>query len=143
MRTSCYLLDDTSYVNVFLTRPNGQELRVPFVDGGTEVMIFEPAVNEKNRARITYRPTEALTDGVYKLRVTGTDATGNAAGKTDYSIRFEVINESSVHQCAQLSEPILNLYTLCVYPHRLGSTRCVHHTDHDGHRQGGSRDHGG
>lgn len=45
--------------------------------------------------RIDYTP-EGLTDGLYALRVQGTDALGNQAGTEPYEIRFEVINRSSV-----------------------------------------------
>jgi len=37
-----------------------------------------------------------LEDGVYVLRINGTDAAGNAAGEKPYEVSFEVINESQI-----------------------------------------------
>jgi len=99
------LINDTSYLEVFLTLPSGEERRIPFFGAGREVMFFEPATDSKNRARITYQPDAKLADGTYKLRVSGTDVTGNAAGKTDYSIRFEVINQSMITQVMNYPNP--------------------------------------
>lgn len=99
------LLDDTSYVSLFLTEPSGKELRLPYFRGGRETLYFEPASGSKNKARITYSPEAALSDGEYTLRVSGTDASGNAAGKTEYAIRFEVINRSMITNVMNYPNP--------------------------------------
>ncbi len=39
---------------------------------------------------------ENLPNGIYTLRAQGTDGTGNRAGSTPYTIRFEIVNESTV-----------------------------------------------
>ncbi len=52
-------------------------------------------VQEEGNFNVEYHPKN-LGDGIYSLRVQGTDARGNAAGTVPYEINFEVINESTV-----------------------------------------------
>ncbi|WKN40421.1 C25 family cysteine peptidase [Tunicatimonas pelagia] len=44
---------------------------------------------------ITYQP-EVLEDGIYRLQVQASDASGNASGANPYEITFEVINASTI-----------------------------------------------
>jgi hypothetical protein len=98
-------MEDTTTFDVFLTLPSGQESRIPYYQNGQEIMFFEPASNEQNKARLTYRPQEPLADGSYTLKVMGRDATGNESGNEAYRIEFEVINESTVTHVMNYPNP--------------------------------------
>jgi flagellar hook assembly protein FlgD len=50
---------------------------------------------ESGTLKVDYKP-ERLEDGIHTLRVQGRDAAGNQAGIEPYTIKFEVINESSI-----------------------------------------------
>ncbi len=55
---------------------------------------WSPATDE-TPFTITYQPEE-LEDGVYRLQVQVSDASGNASGANPYEITFEVINASAI-----------------------------------------------
>ena len=61
------LMTDTSSFDVFLSNSSGQQSRIPFIQKGAEIMQFEPALDSKNKARVTYKP-DALANGTYTLR---------------------------------------------------------------------------
>lgn len=98
------LLTDTSTFEVFLTLPNGTQARVPFFVNGLENMIFEPAANTQNKARLTWLP-DNLADGKYSLSVIAKDASGNLSGNTSYKIDFEVVNRSTVSSVMNYPNP--------------------------------------
>jgi hypothetical protein len=98
------LLNDTSSFEVFLMSENTQQKRIPFIKNGVENMVFEPAVNTQNKARLTWNP-EALADGKYTLSVIAKDASGNLSGNTSYRIEFEVINKSTVSSVMNYPNP--------------------------------------
>lgn len=99
------LLSDTSLLDVFITQPNGMERRVPYVSGGREIMVFDAATDAKNKATITYKPDQALSDGTYKLRIEGRDASGNSIGDRGFNIEFEVINRSMITKVMNYPNP--------------------------------------
>lgn len=84
--------EDTAGVAVSLKRPcDGCDYeRVSF----TEKLSFTPA-SEDQDFEIRYNPGP-LEDGIYYLKVKGTDESGNQSGQEDYEISFEVINESAI-----------------------------------------------
>jgi flagellar hook assembly protein FlgD len=98
------LLNDTSSFEVFLMSENTQQKRIPFIKNGVENMVFEPAVNTQNKARLTWNP-EALADGKYTLSVIAKDASGNLSGNTSYRIEFDVINKSTVSSVMNYPNP--------------------------------------
>ncbi|PTB95921.1 hypothetical protein C9994_09650 [Marivirga lumbricoides] len=56
---------------------------------------WSPATSDKPFS-VQYQP-DALSDGLYQLRVKGTDASDNATGNDEpYKIKFEVINASTI-----------------------------------------------
>ncbi|MEM9832835.1 MAG: C25 family cysteine peptidase [Bacteroidota bacterium] len=55
---------------------------------------WNPAT-EETPFTITYQP-ETLEDGMYRLQVQASDASGNASGANPYEITFEVINASTI-----------------------------------------------
>lgn len=83
--------------------PNPANLPRVFIDGNSE-MESVPAVLPDNKGRLYFRPGR-LQDGEYTLRVQGYDATGNASGKTEYEINFEVVNESAVSNVLNYPNP--------------------------------------
>lgn len=98
------LLNDTSSFEVFLMSETAAQKRIPFIKNGLENMVFEPAVNTQNKARLTWNP-DALADGKYTLSVIAKDASGNLSGNTSYKIDFEVINKSTVSNVMNYPNP--------------------------------------
>jgi hypothetical protein len=84
---------DTTQMNIFMKQEceNCNFKRVSF--SSQEVQWF--AANEKQDFSVEYKP-EKLDDGIYTLRLEGSDVSGNLSGTEPYLISFEVINESSV-----------------------------------------------
>ena len=86
-------LDTSSLLQVYLT-PEGESEGTPIPYAGN-ALIFIPASLPENKARVEFNPG-ALEDGIYELRVRGTDVAKNESGEMDYLITFEVINKPSV-----------------------------------------------
>lgn len=96
---------DTSLFKVFIAEPDGNLERVYFTNTiGDEVMQFIPAENERNRAKILYRP-ELPSNGEYKLLVQASDKSGNSSGNTDFEIEFEVVKESTITEVLNYPNP--------------------------------------
>ncbi len=85
------LLDDTSLVQVYLTKPNnGSKRRIYF---NTDTLRFTPSNSAiDNSAFLEYQP-RLLEDGIYELEIIGKDKKGNETGKYSYRITFKVINK--------------------------------------------------
>lgn len=82
--------NDTLGINVFLQRPNAPDFqRIAF---DNNILKFTPA-NAQNLYTVSYRPG-VLSDGLYRLRVQGADASSNPTGV--YEIAFRVINEQKI-----------------------------------------------
>lgn len=103
---SNHLLSDTSLFEVFIQKPNTSDLEKIDIDGIT--CIFHPAdlsSEEKNQARIDYRP-HFLEDGVYKLVVKTKKVVENSYEPgLEYSIRFTVINKSTITNILNYPNP--------------------------------------
>ncbi len=99
-------LEDTTSMDVYLTGPNGDQERIPFVDArGVEILHFESNfTSKKNEATIEYNPSFNL-DGIYELQVVGKDATGNSSGNRRYGIRFEVVRASTITNLINYPNP--------------------------------------
>ncbi len=99
------LLDDTSYVKVFLQTPlQSEPQRVFFREQGRENMRFTPATDSDNQCKVLFNP-ELVEDGVYLLLVQAMDASMNESGKEDFSISFEVINKSTITEVLNYPNP--------------------------------------
>lgn len=93
---------DTAGIELFLQSPNQSVFRrIAFSNNA--VRFF--AANNQNLTRIEYRPT--LPDGIYTLRVQGTDASGNRTGV--YQISFRVINEQRLFSVVTAPNPFREL----------------------------------
>ncbi|HEX8334264.1 MAG TPA: hypothetical protein VF622_16705, partial [Segetibacter sp.] len=90
-------LDDTSLVTVFVRYPGSNLRRFAF---NTDTLRFIPAdVNSgKNEAMIEFSPAFLQdSDGdFYELVVRAKDKSGNAAGTTEYNVRFQVYNKPMI-----------------------------------------------
>lgn len=89
-------LNDTSLFAIYLTNiSEGVERRVylqPGIEDGS--ILWLPAINN-NDASITYMPIFEES-GFYELRVQARDISNNLSGSNDYTIQFQVINESTI-----------------------------------------------
>ena len=89
-----YLLKtDTTGIDIYLTRPCEGCAPERVALSGSEVS-WQPQTAE-SPFTINYNP-QNLADGIYELKVQVADASGNQAGSEPYTIRFEVINKSTV-----------------------------------------------
>ena len=96
---------DTSRFGIYLTKPNGSQIRIPFVDGqGNNVMYWTPANESNLKFKIEY-PAEFEDDGIYELFIQGADKSGNLSGDLEYRIRFEIIHESTISQMINYPNP--------------------------------------
>jgi len=93
-------LNDPDDFDVRLKRPGKTTYDTIFF-GST--MTFEPAALPNNSCKINYIP--ALSDGIYDLKVQAKDRTGNASGKIEYKISFEVINKPTVTNVLNYPNP--------------------------------------
>ena len=95
---------DTVGMFIYLRRPcavggNCQFEKISLSSGEVK---WSPA-GPDNNFRMEYRPAQKLPNGIYTLKVQGSDVSGNLSGYTGdktfgepYQINFEVINESTV-----------------------------------------------
>jgi hypothetical protein len=111
------LLDDTALVELKLTDPSGKTVMIPL--NSTEVQYFLPTEANSNKLEIRYTPKLEL-DGIYRLSVHATDATGNRSGAFDYEINFEVLTKNSISNVLNYPNPFSNstqfVYTLTGQP---------------------------
>lgn len=100
-------LKDTSSFELFVYFPDQPNTPVR-VNLDSDNITFVPAdenqLDEKNEALLYFNPTFEQ-DGIYRLRVQGKDARNNEAGKYDYIISFEVINETSISNFLNYPNP--------------------------------------
>ncbi|MGM0478646.1 MAG: C25 family cysteine peptidase [Bacteroidota bacterium] len=96
---------DTSNFGVFLTSPDGEQRRIPFIDGqGNQIMQWIPADDDNLRFKILYN-ADFEQSGTYKLLVQGSDNAGNLSGDLEYQVEFEVIHESSITHLMNYPNP--------------------------------------
>ncbi len=107
--------DTSAFALTLITPPDGDEIALSFTDPD---ILFIPAngdhLDRKNQARIEWRPWFAQ-DGEYTLNVQGRDASGNISAAVAYSVRFKVINKSSISN-------VLN------YPNPFSTSTCFYYT---------------
>jgi len=101
---SFLLMDDTSTFSVFLKAPNEEEKLLNYGINSTYRMEFKPANGSQNKAMVRLKP-DLKKDGVYELLVQAKDKSGNASGKKDYRVQFEVINKSTVSRLLNYPNP--------------------------------------
>ena len=97
-------LDDTALLSVSIRYPDGV-LRGFRFDNDT--MRFTPAgaaPNADNTASIDLNPV-FFEDGEYELIVNGRDRSGNAAGKVDYRVLFNIFNKPMISNLLNYPNP--------------------------------------
>lgn len=99
-------LDDTALVQVFVTYPGqAAERRVALQsEQAAGRLLWEPSRGDENVCRLRWRPVFDV-DGVYRLRVSAADMTGNPSGKNDYAVHFEVVNKSTITHVLNYPNP--------------------------------------
>ncbi|MEM8584718.1 MAG: C25 family cysteine peptidase, partial [Bacteroidota bacterium] len=97
------LLDRPELFALQLSYPDGQ---IELIDpANNENIQFEPATDgENNKARLSFAP-ELPQDGIYNLLVQGADASGNAAGRLNYEISFEVERAVGISRVVNYPNP--------------------------------------
>lgn len=101
-------LDDTSLTSVFVSYPgtNGSLRRFNF---GSDTLRFIPAdlSTGKNEATIEFSPAflEDSNGDFYELIVRAKDKSGNAAGNTEYKVRFQVYNKAMISNMFNYPNP--------------------------------------
>ncbi len=85
---------DTTGVEISIKQPCGSDCDFQRVNFSNPDIILTSA-SESTDFQIEYNP-KGLQDGIYGLRVQGSDFTGNISGVEAYEINFEVINESTI-----------------------------------------------
>jgi flagellar hook assembly protein FlgD len=96
---------DTARFGIYLKYPDGNQIRIPFIDGqGNTVMQWTPATDQNKKFKIVF-PTQLTQNGLYELLVQGTDKSGNLSGDLEYRITFKVVLESSITQLLNYPNP--------------------------------------
>ncbi len=97
------LIDDTSAIDVYFK--NAYDLNpAPRVSYSSGKLRFVPATTSDNKAQVFFYPGH-LEDGEYLLEVQGKDKRENPSGKTNYAVRFQVINESTITDVVNYPNP--------------------------------------
>ena len=98
-------LTDTSNFVVTIKYP-GETLarRIYFNNSPTSGLKFTPASLPSNKCKIDYSPN-FTKDGIYELSVQAKDASRNVSGANDYTIKFEVINKSTITNVMNYPNP--------------------------------------
>ena len=94
------LLEDPNLVDLYLTPINSGG---PIYIDPSNYTWTSAQNGEENEAIIDYFPD--LTKGFYELLVRGKDASGNAAGRTEYRMQFEVIEEQTISNVLPYPNP--------------------------------------
>jgi len=96
------LLDDTSLFNLQIKYPSESQFRdISMADPEVE---FNPASSGDNEATISIK-RKFPVDGIYTLKINGSDKSGNESGELDYQTRFEIVNESSISEVLNYPNP--------------------------------------
>lgn len=96
-------LSDTSAFQVFLKKPSQNAASLIPYNNNPE-LDFIPGTTSSNKARLSYRP-RFEDDGMYEFVVRARDRSNNASGAIQYSIRFEVVNRSTITQVVNYPNP--------------------------------------
>ena len=96
---------DTSLFGIYLTDPDGEQFKIPFMNSNGEVIMqWIPAEMQNKKFKIIY-PKYFEKTGIYSLLVQGSDKSGNLSGDFEYKINFEVIHESAITEFLNYPNP--------------------------------------
>jgi len=90
-------LNNPDVFKLYLKTPfNTDEILITEFDSlGNQQLLWSPAQLPNNSCKLLYTPN-TLPDGVYKLRVSAVDISGNESGKYDYIVSFTIENKSTI-----------------------------------------------
>jgi hypothetical protein len=101
-------ITDARYFTVLLQRP-GAATATP-IDLNSSDIVFRADSTSRpgTTATLEFQPgkNNALTDGIYTLRVQGRDPSNAAAGTQDYMVKFEVVSISSITNVYPYPNPV-------------------------------------
>jgi len=92
---------DTALFRLFITEPGLPSRPIYF---SQPEVTWLPADSERNRSRIEFHP-RFMRDGVHTLIVQAQDKSGNASGRSDYKIDFEVIGRPTITEVLNYPNP--------------------------------------
>jgi len=90
-------LNNPDVFKVYLKTPfSTDEILITEFDSlGNQQLLWSPAQLPNNSCKLLFTPN-TLPDGVYQLRVSAVDISGNESGKYDYIVSFTVENKSTI-----------------------------------------------
>lgn len=97
-------LNDTTLFRISLQTPSQVQPSRLYFSQLPEQMQFIPASLPDNTCSVEYRPSFS-EDGIYTLSVQARDRSYNESGRENYSIRFEVINRSTITEVLNWPNP--------------------------------------
>lgn len=97
-------LNDTQYFSMYIIDPSNTSKRIPFFLNGKENISFKPGTLPENKAELQHK-AQFNQDGIYKLSVRATDASGNRSGSNDFNISFEVVQKSTLTEVMNYPNP--------------------------------------
>jgi hypothetical protein len=100
------LLKDTTLFKISLQtiNPVGAPRPVYFIDPSLKFTPASGTAKGENKATVELNP-DFLTDGTYRLVVSGKDASGNNSGAVDYSVQFRVITKQAISNLLPYPNP--------------------------------------
>jgi len=100
-------ITDPSFLTVFLQGP-GQPLTPVNLTGAN--VTFNVNNTNGSEATLEFQPgsTAPLPDGVYTLRVQARDPSGASAGTTEFQVKFEVVNASTITNVYPYPNPMMS-----------------------------------
>ncbi len=96
-------LDDTSAFRLYIKKPS-DATALPIYFNGNTAIEFIPGSLPANKARLEFNPV-FTEDGIYEFVVKARDRSNNASGSVQYSIRFEVVNKSTITNVLNYPNP--------------------------------------
>lgn len=101
------MLDDTSDFELYLKYPNQPTAQK--LNFGMPEITFFPASGQDNTCHIEYLPDFTAQDGIYELMVRARDKSNNISGQGtgdhDFSIKFEIVNQSTITNVLNYPNP--------------------------------------
>ena len=89
------LLNDTSLFKLYLKYPGEPDFKSIAISDPQVSFIPATGTGKDNSAKLIFKPSN-LKSGEYQMLVQAKDASGNASGKSDYTVRFKIITEKSI-----------------------------------------------
>lgn len=98
-----YRLDKSEYFEIKIKKPGASDYEV--IELTDPSLTFEPAGDENPKAKMIFRP-EDLPDGIYELKIVVNDRSENASSGDGYTIRFNVVNASTITRVYPYPNPM-------------------------------------